>query len=630
MKSFFVYMCILMWLGVKAPWLAMLLGVFFIITKSIPLKALFVVVFILFLLRSNIQLCQPIDHGRVVRLNKSSLMVQKGMTKVMVQVQDISMYAMHDQIKLYALSPIEPNMNQEGFDPVVWAKANGVCYRTSEADSYRIEGNGLIHQLSKGGFNSDKRFVQEIRALLFQSDPDGISSLWVSMGLIYHAILNLIKRLCIRFKSIWVERSISLIVLLYLAYALGLPLVLLRILIAYGVGMFVEDRMLKWALSIFICLWLVPYGSSQLAYIIPFSLQAVTLFVDKKAVKWVRFCVAYWCLLMSMKRVSLFGIVLFPINRFLNLGLILMGILSSYIPYMHLLFNFVYRYLDQWFVYTQDLFVLRGRASVLLIIFSIYLWHRLRNKHLGIRIISLIMTNALMVFISYPWFYTVTMLYVGQGDAILLQAPFNQSVILIDTGPPSHYANLKASLDHRGIHSIDYLIITHDDADHNGNIESLHKDYAIKSLVKLGRDIQDEWFYLKYLPIQEAKEDNDLSLVYQVSIESLRFLFMGDLGTAGELQLIKANPELKSDVIKLGHHGSKTSSSLAFLSHVQARIALISAGKNTYGHPSWEIMERLDRLAIRSVVSQTSGTVQIVITPWIRFMLNRFNRFTLF
>ncbi len=630
MKSFFVYLSILMWIGIKSPWLALFLCLYFIITKSIPLKTLFVVVFILFLLRSNLQLCQPINQGRVVRLNKSSLLVQKGYTKVLVQVQDVSIYAMDDQIKLYALHPIEANMNQDGFNPIDWSKANGICYRTAEADSYRIEGSGLMHQLSKGGFNQDKRFIQEVRALLFQSDPDEISSLWISMGLVYLALLDVIKRVCIHFKSIWVERLISITVLLYLAYVLGMPLVLLRILITYAVGMFIEDRMLKWALSIFICLWYSPYGSSQLAYIFPFSMQAVTLFVDKKAVKWVRFSVAYWCLLMNMKRVSLLGIILFPINRILNLGLIVMGILSSFIPYIHKPFSSIYRCLDLWFVYTQDVFVLRGRASVVLISFSIYLWHRLRNKHFGIRIISLIMINFLMVFISYPWFYTVTMLYVGQGDAILLQAPFNQSVILIDTGPPSHYANLKASLDHRGVHTLNHLIITHDDADHNGNVEALHRDYAIKNLVKLGRDIQDEWFHLQYLPILEAKEDNDLSLVYQVGIASLRFLFMGDLGTAGELQLIKAHPELKSDVIKLGHHGSKTSSSLAFLSHVQARIALISAGKNPYGHPNWEVMERLKRLAIRPVVSQASGTVQIVITPWFRFMFNRFNRFTFF
>lgn len=630
MKSFFVYLSILMWVSVKAPWLAMLLCVYFVITKSIPQKVLFGILFALFLLRTNIQVCQPIDHGRVVRLNKSSVMVQQGFTKVMVQVQDVAMYAMHDHIKLYALRPLEVNMNQDGFDPMDWSKANGICYRSSEADSFRTEGKGWIHHLSTGGFNQDKQFVQEMRALLFQSDPDDVHQLWVSMGLVYLAILDVIRRLCIHFKSIWVERCISLLILLSLCVSLGMPLVLIRILVTYAVGMFVEDRMLKWALSIFICLWLVPYGSTQLAYIFPFSLQAVPLFVDKQTVKWSRLCVAFWCLLISMKRVSLLGIVLFPINRVLNLVLMLMGFLSTFIPFIHKIFSYLYLGMDRWFVSTQDMFVVRGRGSILLIMFVIYVLHRLRNKHFGLSIMALCITNILMVLVSYPWFYTVSMLYVGQGDAILLQAPFNQSVLLIDTGPPSQYANLKASLDHRGIHTLDYLIITHDDADHNGNVETLHQGFVIKKLVKIGGDIQNEWFYLKHLPIQEAKEDNDLSLVYQVQLESSSFLFMGDLGTAGELQLIKANPDLKSDVLKLGHHGSKTSSSLAFLNHVQARIALISAGKNTYGHPSWEVMERLKRLAIRSVVSQNSGTVQIVITPWFRFMFNRFNLFTLF
>lgn len=263
-------------------------------------------------------------------------------------------------------------------------------------------------------------------------------------------------------------------------------------------------------------------------------------------------------------------------------------------------------------------------------ILFVLVWHRIKDSHFIMKGLTLSLINFLMIYASYPWFYTVSMLYVGQGDALLLQAPFNQSVILIDTGPPSQFANLKASLDHRGIHTIHTLIITHDDLDHNGNLEALSKDFDIKQLVKLGRDIEDDWFYLKYLPIQDAKEDNDLSLVYHVQIAATRFLFMGDLGVAGELQLIKANPELKSDILKLGHHGSKTSSSLAFLEHVQARIAWISAGRNNYGHPHVDVLERLDRLAMRNMVSQTVGTVQIVVTPWFRLMWDRFNHFSLF
>lgn len=630
MKSFFVYLILVMWMGVKSPWFATFFCLYFLFTKSIPLKKIFVLVFVLFILRSNIHLCQTIDQGRIVRLNRSSVLVHKGFTKVMVQVHDVSRYAMHDQITLYALHPIEANMNQDGFDPIDWAKANGVCYRTQEADTHRTEGKGIVHRLSKGGPNADQRFVQEIRALLFQSDPDEAYHLWVSMGLVYLAILNLIKRLCIRFKSIWVERIVSIAVLGVLSAALGMPLVLVRILITYLVGMFIEDRMLKWALSIFLCLWIVPYGSTQLAFLFPFSLQATAVFVDKKAVRWVRACVVFWCLLTTLNRVSLLGLLLFPIQRVLHLILIGMGVLSAFIPFIQNSFSFVYQMLDRFYIHTQSVLIIRGRGSVLLVFLFVIVWHRLKNKHIVIRTFALCVNNMLLIMVSYPWFYTVTMLYVGQGDAILLQAPFNQSVILIDSGPPSQYANLKASLDHRGIHTIHTLIITHDDLDHTGNIASLTQDYDVKAIVQHGGDIQDAWFYLKHLPIQDAREDNERSLVYRLQINSTRFLFMGDLGVAGELQLIRTNPELASDILKVGHHGSKTSSSLAFLERVRARIAWISAGKNSYGHPNGEVIERLERLAMRPVVSQMSGTVQIVITPWFRFMRDRFNRFTLF
>lgn len=630
MKSFFVYLSLLMWISVKTPWLACVLCIYLLITKSIPFKFVFVCLFVLFIVRSSLQICEPMDQGRVVRLNRSSILVQKGLTKVMVQVHDVRRYAMHDHIKLYALHPIEANMNQDGFDAIDWAKANNVCYRSAEADTYRTEGQGLMHRLSKGGLSADERFVQEIRALLFQSDPDDAYSLWVSMGLVYLGILDFIKRLCIHFKSIWIERILSISVLLYLGSALGMPLALGRVLITTLMGIFIEDRILKGSLSLFLCLWLSPYGSTQLAYLFPFCLLATSLFVDKKSAKWVRICVAFWCLLVSLKRVSILSLIFFPLQRVLNLLLIGFGTLSTFIPSLQNSFSLMYQRLDALFILTQSLWIIRGSGSMGVFILFVLVWHRIKDSHFIMKGLTLSLINFLMIYASYPWFYTVSMLYVGQGDALLLQAPFNQSVILIDTGPPSQFANLKASLDHRGIHTIHTLIITHDDLDHNGNLEALSKDFDIKQLVKLGRDIEDDWFYLKYLPIQDAKEDNDLSLVYHVQIAATRFLFMGDLGVAGELQLIKANPELKSDILKLGHHGSKTSSSLAFLEHVQARIAWISAGRNNYGHPHADVLERLDRLAMRNMVSQTVGTVQIVVTPWFRLMWDRFNHFSLF
>ena len=630
MKSFCVYLVLTMVVGIYVPFLSILLGIFFLFTKSFPLKYLFVFLCICFLLRIDLQVCNPIDTGKVISLNRSSVTVQKGLTKVMVQVNDVSMYAMHDHITLYSLDPIEMNMNQDGFNTLVWAKANGICYRSVEADTYRIEGKGFVYHLSKGGMNTNASFVRDFRALLFQSDPEGMYDLWVSMGMVYWAGLNLIKRLCVRLKSIWIERCISIAGLGLIGVVLGAPLVWIRIMLAYGLGLCVEDRMLRWSLTLFVCLWITPYGITQLAFLFPFSIQAVSLFFDRKWTQLMRFSVAFWCLLMTMKRVSILSIVFFPLNRVLNLGLVLLGLLSSTLSFLQGPFNLLYQALNQWFILLNEHFVVRGHGSLGLIVLFFYCWHCAKKKNFYLKFFLISLVNGLLIVSSWPWFYTISMLYVGQGDAILLQAPFNQSVVLIDTGPPTQYANLKASLDHRGISSIDHLIITHDDLDHNGNVESLVEDFEVKNIIVKGRDVSDAWFFLNYLPVKEADNDNDRSLVYQLQLEHVRFLFMGDLGISGELQLIKQHPHLRADVLKIGHHGSKTSSSLAFLNHVQARIALISAGKNSYGHPSWDVMERLKRLSVYSYVAQEKGTVQIVITAWFRFIQDRTNQFAFF
>ena len=349
MNSFFVYLVLTMIAGIYAPFLSILLGIFFLITKSFPFKTLFILLCISFLYRIDFQVCNPIDHGKVISLNRSSVTVQKGLTKVMVQVNDVSTYAMHDHITLYSLSPIEMNMNQAGFNTLVWAKANGICYRAFEADTHRIEGKGFVHHLSKGGMNTHESFVRDFRALLFKSDPEGIYDLWVSMGMVYWAVLNLIKRLCVRLKWVWIERCISIICMGLIGAALGAPLVWIRIVLAYGLGLCVEDRMLKWALTLFVCLWITPYGITQLAFLFPFSIQAVGFFFDKKCSQLMRFSVAFWCLLMTMKRVSILSIVFFPLNRVLNLGLILLGLLSSPISFLQGPFNQLYQALNQWF-----------------------------------------------------------------------------------------------------------------------------------------------------------------------------------------------------------------------------------------------------------------------------------------
>lgn len=232
-------------------------------------------------------------------------------------------------------------------------------------------------------------------------------------------------------------------------------------------------------------------------------------------------------------------------------------------------------------------------------------------------------TGAGISIFSLPLFYTLTMINVGQGDAFLIQTPFNQTVILIDTGSPYQYRALKTYLDAQSIKTINHLVITHDDSDHSGNVDRLIRDFEVKEIVYKGKDIINQWIYLDYLEFnQVSKDDNDTSLVYYTKLYNKSFLFLGDLSVNGEYKLIANYPTLAIDVLKIGHHGSNTSTSDELLKHIKPRVALISVGKNNYGHPHYDVIRRLNDFFVTHFDSLNHGDVKIIITPFMCFMVN--------
>lgn len=112
-------------------------------------------------------------------------------------------------------------------------------------------------------------------------------------------------------------------------------------------------------------------------------------------------------------------------------------------------------------------------------------------------------------------------------------------------------------------------------------------------------------------PLQVGSATNDDSLVLFGHFGKLRFLFMGDLPQNGEKLIMKQYPNLQADVLKLGHHGSKTSSNLAFLKQVQPHYGIISAGRrNRYHHPNLETMQRLQQSKIVPLSTQNYGMIR--------------------
>jgi len=210
-------------------------------------------------------------------------------------------------------------------------------------------------------------------------------------------------------------------------------------------------------------------------------------------------------------------------------------------------------------------------------------------------------------FIPISNFYSskVSFINVGQGDSILIRNKLHSA--LIDTGGLTYkdvaMESLIPYLKKNRIYELDYVFITHNDNDHMGALESLNEHFKIKNIITESSyfpiSMGDITFKNLNTYVDISSEENDKSLVISFEIKGSKFLCMGDASTNIEKKIIKDNPSLRCDYLKIGHHGSDTSSNYNFLKTVNPKEAIISVGKNnSYGHPSSTILSRLNSLKI--------------------------------
>ncbi len=238
----------------------------------------------------------------------------------------------------------------------------------------------------------------------------------------------------------------------------------------------------------------------------------------------------------------------------------------------------------------------------------------------------------------------VAFLDIGQGDAIFIEAP-NGRQILIDSGRNKKILEELGKIMPFYDRSIDILIATHPDQDHIGGLPSVIENFDIGFIMEPGvssdtntykelerviveKNIQkilarrgmriniDDGAYLDILfPNQDVEgwDTNEASIVARLTYGENSFLFTADSPQKIENYLASVYKEnLKTDVLKVGHHGSKTSSSELFIEYVSPDYAIISVGKdNSYGHPHEEVMNRLKNFGISILRTDELGTIQM-------------------
>ena len=265
------------------------------------------------------------------------------------------------------------------------------------------------------------------------------------------------------------------------------------------------------------------------------------------------------------------------------------------------------------------------KPSLLIVVlyYIIFLLSYQNKKYFYLNIILLI------IIYIFPYLnsnFEVVMFEVGEADCHLIKYPYNKNTILIDTGKNEYKIKNEVIpyLKSIGIKKIDYLIITHGDLDHIGGSITLINNFQVKNVI-LNKgtftDLEKELIKnlnKKKIPYQininkinlsnhtiyllnntKYNNENDNSIITYFTYQKYKFLYMGDASITTEDNLLENYNLNNISILKVGHHGSNTSSSKDFISQINPSISLISVGENNiYHHPNKEVINNLSKSRI--------------------------------
>lgn len=240
--------------------------------------------------------------------------------------------------------------------------------------------------------------------------------------------------------------------------------------------------------------------------------------------------------------------------------------------------------------------------------------------------------------------FAVYYLDVGQSDCTIIVC--DDEVMMIDTGTVNQVYNIRTSLYSLEIDKIDYMVITHQHDDHMSGAAEIIEHYKVSNILmpqlsdtevvnsqtyfNLLKKISD--YSVNPVPISAGYsfnlgssiievlspsiiDDNlnNMSAVLKITYGETKFLFQGDSDSKIEKQLLKSDFDLSANVIKIGHHGSNTSSYGAFLDAVNPECAIVSCNSdNNYGHPNTYVIERLEERNIKPYITSLNGDITVV------------------
>lgn len=360
-----------------------------------------------------------------------------------------------------------------------------------------------------------------------------------------------------------------------------------------------------------------------------FKLSLVTFLFSMPITIMVNYEVNLSSIFINMLFVPWISLIVYPLS-----------LISFIIPILNPLFGFTINITNNMnMLFSKISLIINIPKLSIILIILFYLVLLVRKKKLYICLFLILIFGKVIVLFDknyYVYFFDI-----GQGDASVLVSPHQKEVLMIDTGGKITYEkeewqksnktyNISDGvikfLKSRGITKLDYLIISHGDQDHagdalniikklnvkkvvlnNGSTNSLEKK-IINTSVKITNNYNLKYFKVINLNNGFYDNENDASLVNYITFLKYKFLFMGDASRSVEEKIIEKYNLFNIDVLKVGHHGSKTSSSKYFVDKIIPKYSVISVGRNNrYGHPHEEVLSNL--INTRILRTDSDGTI---------------------
>jgi beta-lactamase superfamily II metal-dependent hydrolase len=554
-------------------------------------------------------------NGLVSELNDRSTLVTSG--SLVVLVRDAQALMIGDRLVFSQIEPIRVGtaLGDRGWNDYVVTHR---IHATASQDSIQTIQRSAFMRWCVEQWNKTEGFYGLVLKLLFQSDPLGEYGIILGTGLIY----SLINRILRSGLSLIVKDRVNAGLrlggfLLWIIY-LGYPLSLLRYVVSLGCSISIKNPWMRWSGSVAI-LWLLhPIYLRSPTVLIPLFFQLLGVLRVDTLVRGLGFSVLQG---FMWHRVSPLATISYSWLRQVLGGMILLVWLATPFPFLQPIILAFFNGVDRITSILESVWVVRGQASLLNLVLLVILFKTARKSSWKLAA-GLTVMLLWMPILSAPWLPTLTIIDVGQGNAVLISTPLNQTVVLIDTGRANAYPKLTSVLDAQGIQSIDALILTHADADHAENADMLTRDYRVRRLITKPIDVRTETLWLSALDASLIDPtENQSSLVYGFKWGRTRYLLMGDAEISNERALLARYPNLETEVLLIGHHGSTTSTSSPWIGTLKPQLALISVGHNGYGHPSPEVMDRLSTSHIPIYTTRNDGSIRFLSTPWMTIVI---------